>query len=347
VSEIIQGTGHNTSSTSFTANRITIPTQKNNQFYASSAPSSSPALFGQQQNSTQRPQVPLFHSNSTGNVNTQHQYQSNNMSIADMPSGTLAQSQAYDHQLTLNTEMTSDFDFLAGGYDDSVVPHDGLYSNYSSPAFPSVHDPNMPLTTAPGTVSPKDLMRDPIPSAPNSTSFTNLTSPSIFDSPSLDDSYETSPMFNAEADFGHADNWFPLFGNTSAGTFAGGSASADDSPPIKSVELDHANDASPSGMSRKKSSPGHSPPQGGHQRHSSVSGVSSRRRDKPLAPIMVDPNDSVAYKRARNTLAARKSRQKKMERFDELEKKIEDLEGEVEHWKSLALHNGAAANGGS
>ena len=90
-----------------------------------------------------------------------------------------------------------------------------------------------------------------------------------------------------------------------------------------------------SNTSRRRSATTSSPPSG---THSSVSGVNSRKRDKPLPPIIVeDPNDTVAMKRARNTLAARKSRQRKMQRFDELEDKIAKLEAERDHWKAIAL----------
>jgi hypothetical protein len=78
-------------------------------------------------------------------------------------------------------------------------------------------------------------------------------------------------------------------------------------------------------------------------RPSSVAGVGSRRRDKPLPPIIVDdPSDTVAMKRARNTLAARKSRERKAARFDELEEKIAKLTAERDHWKTLALAHGAS-----
>jgi hypothetical protein len=60
------------------------------------------------------------------------------------------------------------------------------------------------------------------------------------------------------------------------------------------------------------------------------------KSDKPFSPIIVEnPSDTVAMKRARNTLAARKSRQRKMQRFDELERA--ELEEEHDHWKSIAL----------
>ncbi|KAK0106924.1 hypothetical protein ONS95_003640 [Cadophora gregata] len=63
-----------------------------------------------------------------------------------------------------------------------------------------------------------------------------------------------------------------------------------------------------------------------------------RKRDKPLPPIVVDdPNDTVAMKRARNTLAARKSRQRKMQSILELEEDIAKKTAERDHWKKLAL----------
>jgi hypothetical protein len=99
-------------------------------------------------------------------------------------------------------------------------------------------------------------------------------------------------------------------------------------------------------MIRTSSSPGGSPNMTNgldSSRHSSVSGVNSRRRDKPLPPITYDTADPVASKRARNTEAARKSRARKMERHDamerrisELEKQLEDTQRREEYWKSLA-----------
>ncbi|KAI5251268.1 hypothetical protein E4T42_04419 [Aureobasidium subglaciale] len=50
-----------------------------------------------------------------------------------------------------------------------------------------------------------------------------------------------------------------------------------------------------------------------------------KNKSKPLATIVVDENDSAAAKRARNTLAARKSRGKKAEYVDSLEDEIKEL----------------------
>jgi hypothetical protein len=78
-----------------------------------------------------------------------------------------------------------------------------------------------------------------------------------------------------------------------------------------------------------------SPPSGSH---SFTSGVNPRKRDNPLPPIIVeDHNVTIAMKRARNILAARKSRQRKMMRFGELEDKVAKLEAERDHWKEIGL----------
>ncbi|TAQ90368.1 hypothetical protein B7494_g1329 [Chlorociboria aeruginascens] len=47
--------------------------------------------------------------------------------------------------------------------------------------------------------------------------------------------------------------------------------------------------------------------------------------------------DSIATKRTRNSAAARKSRRRKMERFEELEYSISKLEAERDHWKDICM----------
>ena len=76
----------------------------------------------------------------------------------------------------------------------------------------------------------------------------------------------------------------------------------------------------------------------------SVSGVKPRRRKGPLPNIELDPNDKVAYKRARNTLAARDSRQRKLEHVTTLENRVAELEEEVVKWKEIALSYGHIEN---
>ena len=68
---------------------------------------------------------------------------------------------------------------------------------------------------------------------------------------------------------------------------------------------------------------------------------------KELKEIRPNPDDPVDVKRARNTAAARKSRARKLERFESLVEEndvyrtqVEELESEVEMWKQRALDHG-------
>ncbi|KAI9814460.1 MAG: hypothetical protein M1827_003316 [Pycnora praestabilis] len=242
----------------------------------------------------------------------------------------------------MSEDMDNVFDFPVGFGDESTEDTQMFKSDFSSPHFTTINDPTASDDfSSPATISPKDLIRDPLASVPPSTAFTNLTSPSIFESPDITDSFETSPLFNnADTDL-TGGQWYSLF--------PGANGENVESPPVPTEEIFDSS-ALASAMSltnaRRRSSPGESP-LGGHngRKHSSISGVNARKRDKPLPPIVVeDPNDTTAMKRARNTAAARKSRQKKVEKFEELEKYIEDLEGQVEHWKNIALsRNGEEA----
>lgn len=308
VAAIIQSTGHSISTGSLT-NRFN-PAQQHHQFYASSAPSSTTAL--QQQRQT-RPQVPLF-SQSTGNIP-----QTPNMAMQDM-------------------DLFDDNEFTPFEGGASMIQNNNFNSAYSSPAVPTIYDPNVNLSSSSstnmGTVSPQDLLvRDPLASAPNSTAFTNLTSPSTYnESPEYNDNFDVSPFVGNNHDLDNAlagDPWYPLFPQDDQLE----QSKVDQSPLLPEEELE-VSEALRGSNGRRRSGTGTSPPGS----HSSISGVNSRKRDKPLPPIIVeDPNDTVAMKRARNTLAARKSRQRKMQRFDELEDKIAKLEAERDHWKEIAL----------
>lgn len=304
VAAIINSTGHSISTSALT--RFNPALQQ--QFYASSAPSSSAGLNQQRQT---RPQVPLF-SQSTGNIHSQ---------------------QATD--MAQDTDPYDDFTAFEGGASTQPAYQ---YSAQSSPAVPTIYDPTVNLSSSSstnmGTVSPQDLHRDPFASAPNSTAFTNLTSPSTYnESPEYTDNFDVSPFVGANGDLDQAlgDPWYPLFPQDDQNEIA----QAQPSPLLPPEEELEVSEALRSANPRRRSGTGTSPPSG---THSSVSGVNSRKRDKPLPPIIVeDPNDTVAMKRARNTLAARKSRQRKMQRFDELEERIAKLEEERDHWKNIAL----------
>lgn len=214
-----------------------------------------------------------------------------------------------------------------------------------SPAVPTMYSPAPAMnrtdsaSTSMGTVSPQDLMvRDATFSAPNSTVFTNLTSPSQYnESPDYLHDLDVSPMYNSADDLTSGDPWFSLFpdGDASFPAPPLPSAAPDNDNTLAADEELEVGDALRERRRRSDSSP-HS------KAASAAAGVSARKRNQPLPPIVVeDPNDTVAIKRARNTLAARKSRQKKMERFDELEAEIAKIAAERDMWKAKALARGA------
>lgn len=300
--------------------------------------------------------MPLFHSNSTGSL-AQHPFPH----VTDFPTGTMARSgmsrppsgSLVAHGLTYPADMNVAY---AGTFGD-------LDSNYPGEMFGAMADVDMGLAAfirdgglALGTgqaavhsttISPKDVFNPD--SVPPSTSFTNLTTPgsTYLDTP--DDSFETSPLYSA-AD--SSKYWPPLFGDdedatatTTGGSFAATSSVAPQMTRTTSTSsgnqiLIHPGGEPVQAQQRKRSSTGASPATFGSTaaaKHSAVAGVGARKRDKPLPPILVDENDAVALKRAKNTAAARKSRAKKVEEHDKLLGEIADLKAEVEYWKSRAL----------
>ncbi|PHH67865.1 hypothetical protein CDD80_454 [Ophiocordyceps camponoti-rufipedis] len=226
-----------------------------------------------------------------------------------------------------NVEMMNAADVDLG----DLAPLDG-----ASPVFPSAMETGGCMSSGSsnfGTVSPQDLfLSEPFLSAPSSAALTTLTSPSLYNGSPEFDNFDTSPGFgNAELEVG-GDGWYPLFPTESNGS-TDQVSSLDGSPAAAADEVEDSGglDAKVDGL--KKTS--ESPPVGG--RHSSVAGVGARKRDKPLPPLVYDQTDTVAAKRARNTMAARKSRERKAQRLEELEERITKLEAERDHWKHMAL----------
>ena len=189
------------------------------------------------------------------------------------------------------------------------------------------------MTNGAGTVSPQDLLiHEPWISAPNSTALTALTSPSLYnESPDFNDTFNMSPNMDVgDLDSGTGDTWFSLFPSD-------GSLDVAASDQYQNEDSTKSPVSESAASQKKRKSGGASP-----TTPSSGSGVGSRRREKPLPPIIVeDPSDVVAMKRARNTLAARKSRERKAQRLDELEERISALERERDYWKRLAQNLGA------
>jgi len=226
------------------------------------------------------------------------------------------------------------FEGLTGGAEGDFSASLSEFTNWDGTVsnFTAINE--SPASGNTQTVSPKDLFND---SAPPSTAFTNMTSPDINGpSPFGTDSYQTSPAFMTEGDFTNTtDNWFPLFPEVDAGHVAMPEA-------IQRTISDHSirtssSSGSPASMHAHRKSVTDTPPSA---RHSSVSGVKPRRRKGPLPDISLDVNDKTAYKRARNTLAARDSRQRKLEHVSTLETKIAELEDEVSKWKNIAAQYG-------
>jgi hypothetical protein len=285
-----------------TANNNNNNNNNNNQFYASSAPSSTVAL--NKQSRPALPPVPLF----------------------NQSSGSVPQA----------AKMMNAADVDLGGLDDFTAFEGGASTAYSSPAISTGFDFPGSISSSVsnmGTVSPQDLLvQSPFLSAPNSAALTALTSPSNYDSPDFD-GFDVSPNYGSTDFENSSDNWYSLFPQE---TSAPGQQSMESSPVQRAEDIDSA-DAAAIGSGRRKSN---SPTSG---RHSSVSGVNARKRDKPLPPIVIeDPHDVVAMKRARNTLAARKSRERKAQRFEDLEERIAKLEAERDHWKKIALAQSGA-----
>lgn len=248
-----------------------------------------------------------------------------------MQQGTLSSldfvaSPTFNHKCSSSNAFTTE---QMKAFDPEAAFNELFSPEFSSPQFTAAHDFN----TAVPTISPQELLMN----QPASAATTHLTSPlSFFDSPN--DSYDTSPLF-APDDITQDGAWYSLFPDAAPDTEESSVSPPNPTLPVQGSPLigngysdddivDVVGD-SPSTSPRFRSTSA-----GPNQRRSQTSGV---RKRGPLPPIVVeDPSDTVAMKRARNTLAARKSRAKKLERMEEMEIQIEELKAQVEHWKTIA-----------
>ncbi|KAK9320743.1 hypothetical protein V1517DRAFT_198331 [Lipomyces orientalis] len=199
------------------------------------------------------------------------------------------------------------------------------------------------------SISPEEIFMNPPSSMDPSSSL--LTSP--FDSPN--DLYETSPMFDAH-DVGHSEQWPSLFGDVSkvippppalaplsdAAVHVLVPARGRRSSSVTSTSASVSPCESPLSEIREERS--ESPEGVIVAADGSIVGISERKRKRvtsqsyarrprvePLPPIVVgDAEDVVAVKRARNTLAARRSRERKMLRLTDLEKQVAEMNRERE-----------------
>ncbi|KAL4910690.1 hypothetical protein BDW74DRAFT_172163 [Aspergillus multicolor] len=265
-----------------------------------------------------RPPVPLFNS-STTNSPIQNQY-----------------TTAINRRRIMSTpNMFQDILSLADNFGDDFITEPAMFSpNLVSTGMSASKDPLADMPS--GTVSPSDLYLDA--SAPPSASLTDLSTPS-FDSPGCF-STDPSPMFGPDAELTPGfENWEPLFEQNDALTMNFDSSV----PELSSLSAELQTNASVAPAVNSVSSP--VPPTTTLRRavpHSAVAGVNaSGKEPKPLKEITYDPNDPVATKRARNTAAARKSRQRKAdvkkaleERNAELLEALEKTRQEVEWYKA-------------
>ncbi|KAJ4353453.1 General control protein [Didymosphaeria variabile] len=242
-------------------------------------------------------------------------------------------------KLTLQADLNSNNSFDSGA---SLFAGLGHEVSWEAPptAFTAINPHSVSGSTR--TVSPKDIFADPFQSAPPSTTFTNITSPDVDQSPFITDSFETSPMFQGDS-YMPADNWFSLFPEEDNKGAAPAVSAPLVAPALERTVSSNTTKSSGSSVNSPIVTSANS-----HRRKSSVNGspatnasiTKPRRRKGPLPSIMVDPNDKVALKRARNTLAARDSRQRKFDHVNLLEKRNQELEAEVEKWKQIALAQG-------
>ena len=180
------------------------------------------------------------------------------------------------------------------------------------------------------TVSPHDVLLD---SNPPSSVFSNLTTPENTLQESPQTYIKSSPYDQEISD--NSEDWFPLFAQTEEQEPKTAVPVTASSPQINPTSK-HVAPA----MSRTTSS-GQSSSRGSHQgRMSATSGVSKARRTQPLPPIVVDERDPKAMKRARNTMAARNSRERRVKNFETLEALNKSLTLQVAMWKERALNSG-------
>jgi general control protein GCN4 len=253
--------------------------------------------------------------------------------------GTTHAFSALDRELTLSADLNSNNSFDSGASLMSNFSNGGFSMDQVS-AFTAINDPSVAAGST-RTVSPKDIFNDGFGSAPPSTAFTNLTSPDIGDSPFINDSFECSPMFNGEPVISDTSDWYSLFPEQETkipDTVYAPAISMPMDRTISSQSMERSGSSSTGSpvvldnYSRRKSSVTNSP---------ATNGISkSRRRKGPLPNITVDPSDKIALKRARNTLAARESRQRKFDHVSTLEQRNSELEAEIEKWKSIAIAHG-------
>jgi len=218
-----------------------------------------------------------------------------------------------------------------------------------------------PLHANDMTFSPNNPLFHDFSPFVGSMAYTGRTNETLDDSPSGLD----TPLFGTD-DAG-LDDWTPLFSSeeqfnfnqatvpmehtpSNDGTLVNPAAlminGDSTTPPLAAVvpTRQYSND---SNKSNSPSSPAIKSRSAGSKR-SSLTGISRRKPTLDLPPVNYDPMNPVDIKRARNTMAARKSRARRVEKMDELAETVERLQAEAqqlkeekEFYRNLARQHGA------
>ncbi|EPS42901.1 hypothetical protein H072_3202 [Dactylellina haptotyla CBS 200.50] len=214
-----------------------------------------------------------------------------------------------------------------------------------SPNNPLFHDFSPFIGTIPYTGRTNDTLDD---------SPTGLDTPLFgVDDAALDD---WTPLFSSEEQMDFAANQpapVPMEHTPStdalinpAALMLGGSEST--TPPLSAV-IPSRQFSTDSNKSRSPPSPSpQSKPLSINGKRASLTGVSRRKAAADLPPVQFDPSNPVDIKRARNTMAARKSRARRVEKMEELAEAVDKLQAEAqalkeerEYYKNLARQHGA------
>ena len=291
---------------------------------------SSPALYPQHRlhhrqlsRLSQLPPVPAF---------SQQLNQNKTQTILPRTSATgMAITTPHSHTLTHNFPGT-----MSNEFDSMFLPRGGVPAG---DAIMDFHNDFTDFSGNTGTISPHDLMREDslIMSNPPSTAFPNLSTPDsgYLESPALASSgLNTSPMDDAlldgTLDFGDLESMPPLFPQSSYDQFSQlPSDKLHASSSFTSVNSRPSTGSSP--LVRQKSSPGRPPATFHARKFSETAGINKPKPAKKYLPEIAvnSEDDKETAKRKKNTAAARKSRQRKMEITEQMEAEIQRLRGIV------------------
>ena len=237
------------------------------------------------------------------------------------------------HMPDLNTSFES---YTSSGFGSTSL-NDDLEDYTTSPLFTAEDlSFNAGSAVSSTTVSPHDLSltSDYHGSAPASAAMTNLTTPDMgVDMSPFDQSYDTSPMFTANEEYTANPDWYSLFPDNDVPGTVAPSMERNVSQTSGTGSGSNSNSPMPNGKKPERPSASH--------RHSLSTGVSKpRRRTGPMKEIVIDPSDKKAYKRAKNTLAARESRGRKAQHMEHMENLLHDKDQTIAAMKEALNKHG-------